>query len=384
MSCLAFFLSPLALIPSIFIQLSKKKDAGLILLTSSFFSVLSFNYIPNITNDKASHIIKVKDFSTYSFNDLIDYFDQTNSPDYIFNIAMFLFSRFDSGFNYLFFTLTFLTIFILLLCVKNTLRASFDFGFNNKIFLFFVFSISLGSLFSGVRFYFGVSLVLYSFYFLYVKENRKLFLVFFILSVLTHFSLIFFIIPVLFSRFKIPPKKLRLILAFSILFFMVPKDFISGILSSVSFTSGINDKIEAYKDWSRDISINYTILQSIRTLWYFIAVSYLIAYKKIGNDKMYSIIMAIFISINFISPIEIAFERYSIVASFVFLTFILSEYYRKKVKTHYLNIFIFLYFLSTVVDIYLLRLNFLNSYSVNNMLTLFHVFINGGVPLNLY
>ncbi|MDC9499814.1 hypothetical protein PSH39_19820, partial [Pseudoalteromonas sp. Angola-20] len=104
-----FILSPLLSLPLIFLQLKKKLDKGIIFIFSLFIAILSYRYIPNLTNDKARYIERSEMFSNFSFSQLLDYFSLVKRPDFIFDTINFIFSKLDVSIGFFFFFITFST-----------------------------------------------------------------------------------------------------------------------------------------------------------------------------------------------------------------------------------------------------------------------------------
>lgn len=80
-----------------------KKDSGVILITSIFLSILSFNYIAYITNGKARYIERFTVFSGFSIQDLISYYQESFRPDYIFDFINYATSKSQLNDSYFFY-----------------------------------------------------------------------------------------------------------------------------------------------------------------------------------------------------------------------------------------------------------------------------------------
>lgn len=386
-----FFLSPFLFIPFLILQLKAKKDSGVILITSLFLSILSFNYIAYITNDKARYIERFTAFNKYSIQDLITYYQESFRPDYIFDFINYIVSKSQLSDSYFFLLITFTTVFSLLTFIRKSIREDVPFNFCNKTFFLVLFSLSLPALFSGVRFIFAGSMFVWFIYSFYIKKEKALVIsfVFLLLSISTHFSYLYLTLPVFFALFALRTglkvSYLKVLLVFSFLSHFIPPILFASLFDAINLPSGFANKVEIYTAHSEfESSYNAKILDLIKYSWYYFSIPVLLLYKPKNSNALLLLILSFFIFINIISPIPTAYYRYLGFIKIIFAIFIIKEFISNNLQKRLFIFLLFLYFIGFMTDILVLRTNFLESYSLSNSLTLFHVFLNKSETYFLY
>ncbi|WP_373866212.1 EpsG family protein [Sphingobacterium faecium] len=370
-----FILSPFLSIPLILIQL-KRKDNGVIFLISALFGFLSFQYIPSFSNDKARYFERFDQFLSYDYAQFSEYLISVKRPDFVFDHLIFLFSKLDFNIQWLFFIITTFTIYSFFLFVKRTVDAHHINNFKFSIFtvLIIIFSLSLSGVFSGIRFYFATSLFIWSVYYLFFKSNFKLGILYLVFCILTHFSFSFFI-PCILAVFFFPKNfNPKILLGISLLFLVLPKEYLGNILGFLQMPESYSNKAEIYLQNETNLSENSVILSFIRNLWLYFAYVFLLFLNKENKSNLYLITIIFLSVINITYAIPIVFNRFSLVVKLIFLVYFLVLLKNEQVNSKYAILLLFLFLLNFIVDINVLRYNILASYHISDMYTLFNLF----------
>ncbi|WP_158299101.1 EpsG family protein [Pseudoalteromonas sp. NC201] len=384
-----FIFSPIFSIPLILIQLFNNVNKGMVLLISALYALLSFKYIPNITNDKKRYIERFDLFSGYDFKELINYFVTVKRPDFVFDGINFAFSKLGLGVNYFFFFITFVTIylyfcFIKLQCSKMS-NKKFLFGIFTVLFV--VFSVSLPSIFSGVRFLFAGSIFVWGVYFLFA-DDRRLWLVFclFLTSALTHYSFILLIFAALFSVVNYKRVVISLILFVSLLLLFgtsVAKESFESILSFLTLPESYLNKASLYMQEDIESSFNAKILSFLRHLWLFYLMVFLF-FNYERNSKYYAFIVNLVFVVCFVSFIDTAFYRYALFLKILFVPYVFYLSTKRESAGTNVNFLLFsvFYFLGFVVDIVVIRDNIAASYS-SGVWSLYEILTTSNADISL-
>src|SRR5690554_1572026 len=378
----ALFVSPVLGVVFLWAQLKKGVDKGAVFVVSFLFAILSMRYVPSFSNDKARYIERSETFSEYSFGDYVGYLRETLRPDYLFDFLNFTLSVSGVNVRYFFFLITFCTIFSVLLFFKKSLRvlAAPNFRFSNLIFIFFVLSISLPGLFSGLRFMLAGSFFVWFIYFSYIDRcvGKAAFFAFIALS--THFSYSYLLVMLGLAYWVSNIGVLRALLVVSFGFYLIPVSLLASIFGWLSLSDGYHHKLSLYTELDRDVSKNAIILSHVRNIWFYFAVLYLVFDKDKSNKIFLSVLLLLFSSVNFVNSIPVAFYRYIGFAKVIFLLYLLSKFVSGRLSNNYFYCFFVLYALGFMVDVLVLRVNFQESFfSAESLLTVFAIYFEDSV-----
>lgn len=376
-----FMLVPfLATIP-LFFQLRKGRDNGACLLMSLLAGMLSFNYIPSYSNDKSRYIERGEYFSTLSLNEFTEYLIDSLKPDYIFDLINYLIvSNGLKDVKVFFFIITFITVYSVLIALKKIIiRATKrNFSYNLLTLFLVIMAISLPNLLSGMRFTFAGSFFLWFIYFSFFNKRYLLAAAFLVLSIATHFSYLLLTLAALFAFFKPKILVIKLMLAISLVFYIIPQDVLINITSALSLPIEYTSKVDAYTQLDNEFSREIIILSYLRNLWFYLAIPYLLVYKPKTDNVFFILIASMIVFINFMNPIPLAFDRYIVFFKILFAAYLVYETTHSKNKEKIFFIFMILFFLGWIVDIFVMRINLLESYSIVKMLTIFNIFSDIG------
>ena len=380
-----FLLSPFLSIPLLIAQLYKKVNTGIIFLTSLLISMLSMKFIPNYSNDKTRHIERNQLFTDYgSLSDLFDFFEYYDSADYLFSFFIYVFNRLNVNVKYFFFIVTFISVYLTLLAIKRIVDSTTqkDFSYTNSSFFLAITSISAIALLSGVRYFLAGSFFIWFIYFLFF--DKKLINAYLVLtiSVLIHFSYSLLLMASLIAFMVSSVRCVRIALITSLLFYLLPMSFLENILQSLSLPSGYLKKVQLYTEEEYGFSDNAVILNQIKNLWFYLAFGYLIFTKKISNENFYIIIAVYMTIINLMFPIPVVFNRYTGFYKIVFAAYLIYIYGCKDINKMLFLMFYILMFISFSIEIFVLRYNFIYSYPLDEMWSIFHIFSSDENLLN--
>lgn len=379
---LIFLVFPLLSVPFLLLKLRRGLDKGVILITSLLVGILSYKYIPSITNDKVDYIERYFAFSTYSFEDLVDRYNSGLITDFIFDFIIFAFARLDINFNYMFLVLTSFTVFSILLFLKKTISklTGSRYKYNIIYFVLGLLIFSLGTLFSGVRFYFASSFFIWSIYYLFIDRKVIISTLFFAVAILTHFSFAFFLPGVLFILFKPNLLNLKILLAVSLAFILLPKDSMTSILNLVELPESYSSKVMDYSTLERQTTDNANFLILLNNLWLYFLYFFLLFINKENKSKIYLILVVFLSLVNITYSVPTIFNRYTVIIKLFLVLYLIYLHIHKNIKKEYFYFFIFLFVINTLVSMYILRLNILASYRLSDMWIIINIFSKQNNP----
>ncbi|MCC2591359.1 EpsG family protein [Chryseobacterium sp. MFBS3-17] len=341
------------------------------MLISLLFGFLGFLYIPTITNDKAKYFIRFEYFEKISLENFLQYLVLTKRPDFIFETLMYLFAQSKVNIQWLFFIIsTFVVYSILTFCNKileiNLIKSK-RLLLTPFMVLITIFSLSYSGLLSGVRFYFALSIFIWSIYFLFIDKNRTKGILLLVVTIATHFSFSFFIPAIIITFFFQKKLNLKLILAISLIFLFLPQNILANILGFLEMPETYGNKADAYLNNEVEFSKNSIILTFLRNAWIYFLYVFILFINKDKKDLLTKILVVFTAFVNITYSVPIIFNRYVIVLKVLFLSVIFIRCLHSKNQLKYLYILGILFFINFVVDINVLRYNILASYKMKEM-----------------
>jgi len=382
-TCVIFLLTPFLSIPLIIIQIKRGDSKLMGLLISCLLGIVSSKYVPSFSNDKARYIERVNELSTFNYSDLLNYLRRVLRPDFIFDHFIFIFSKIGINFNIFFFlctTFTVYSLFLFNLKVNKSHLSSFQLTVSSALLL--IFSFSLPSLFSGVRFTLAASVFIWVIYYFFIKRNivKGIFLV--VLTIFTHFSFAFFI-PVILLVFFLPKKiNPKYLLLASFVFVILPKEFVRNVFSFLNLPENYSYKINHYLSLYHKLSDNAEILSFLNLLWLYFVSFYLLMLSKEIKNKFYLFIILSMAFVNVTFSMSDVFNRYSLFLKFIITVYFIVLFTNDRIKSKYFYMFFIFSFISFFIGIYVSRDNFVASYINSSLLTLWTIFSNEISQLN--
>jgi hypothetical protein len=379
-----FIVSPVLAVPAVFYGIYKKNifNIGLIVF---FIGILSFLYVPSVTNDRASYYRFYEIVQVYNIKQFVLYLGIIKRPDFILHALIYITAKIGINIQFLFLGITTFTVGSFFYLFNKLIEKD---KLSNKLyfigFLLLLFSFSYPHLISGTKHYFAMALFLLSTYYLVIENNTKKSIILIFLSVSTHFSMSLFI-PALLVLKKYPYKNnlFRAIFILSFIFLLVPKAFISDLVASfpIAFPTGYDAKIDTYirgEDFIerglREGSSNYYLVHFFSIAWCYFAYIYLLVTIK-RKSIIRNWIYMFFGLINVFYVIPTIYWRYTFVLKMVFALLIITELNHKRVKPALLTLGIFC--VSILSQIIITRYNLIDSYFNKHMfLTIFTFFRN--------
>ena len=376
-----FIASPFLTLPAVLFGIYKKSQYSIMLLVL-IFGLLSYLYIPHISNDRARYFEIFEEFQRIDFEGFLFYLKENNRPDFILHFFIFICAKLGVSIQFLFFTVTSFTVgatFLLFNKITSNLNLS-----NRKFFACFLavlFSFSLDHLLSGTRFYLGTALVILGFYEGLYKSNNLRGILYLTLALFTHFSTALFI-PIYLTLYYFPHAYsfYKFLFLISLSAFLLPKDFIVSAISLFEFSGGYATKAELYLE-SQDFieknivegSSNYIFVYVFSIAWSFFAYLYLI-FTINRKSHFRNLTLLTFAVITFFYPVTNIYSRYLIVAKIIFILLIIYEL-RENFSLKPILIttgLLFLNFISTLIILrYNLEISYLNRYSLSTFFIFF-------------
>lgn len=379
-----FLLSPFLSIPLILKDIYKRKGNSLVLL-ACIFGILSYAYIPAVTNDKAYYYLLFQNFKFYDFIDFTTFL--ADKPDFIFYFLIFLFAKIGISIQVLFLLLTSITVGTWLYSF-NTISNKYNL-LNKEYFLFFMlvlFSFSLPYLLSGTRNYLSFSFVLLAFLKGIIESRKKVGLFFILLSIFIHFSSFLFL-PVYLLLVFYPAKQkwYKLFFLISFIFLFIPREFLFDIATNLNLSGVYKTKIEAYLDEEGFIensistgNINNYLRIFFYGLWTYLAYIYIfITFKR--KSLLRNIVLVTFGVAHIFYAAPTTYFRFLLIPQIFFILLLIYEYSEHRNLLKYSRILLIILFLNFFGNIYASRGQYLKSYWDISSLTFITIFMEDNI-----
>lgn len=375
-SALLFLISPVLSIPLIFRDIYLNKKVGYILFAGIFF-ILSYFYIPSSGGDKSYYFNLYNFFSSMSFEDAILYIEK-NMTDVTFWYLILIFSHLGISFSFLAGSVTAISLGVLFYIfhksvIENKLSKFMIF----TLFVTLICSLSLPSLFSGLRFYFSSSFVILGLYLSLVKNQTLKGLISLLFASSIHFStVVFFIATFLYILFQKNLKLLKILYFSSFIFLFIPAEyfllFFVNLLPYVEIDVIFLQKYLSYFGVKEFVITNtgHAIYVFFGKLWYYLITIYALLNINRAENKWFSIllILLVFANITFLFPF--IFNRYGFIVLAAFVFVLINDYKKYKYNNFFTLSFLIISILTTCLDIVIQRDNFKDSYVRIGLLTL--------------
>lgn len=373
-SIILFVLTPVLSLPVLLYNIKRGNKVATSLL-AVFFGVIGYLFVPAFSNDKTRYLERYELLRQFSFNDFTSFLSALARPDFIFDFSLYFFAANNFNIQVLFFLINaFVAYTIVQVGIRLTNVEISKEKFYGLIISLLIFSISLPTLFSGVRFYFGAAFILWAFQFLLIDKNRIKCILCFTLGVCTHFSLFLFIFPILGVMF-FPKGNFRILFSISLIFLLLPKEFLGFLVANLSPSESYNTKAEQYLEGDMigegmKNNIANVIVFYLRQIWVYIAYAYLFFFKRKHdkNDILLSLLYLVIFFVNLTFSVPTVFSRFSAIIKILFAILLIKEAVISKDRKVFF-IFLGLYLLSFALDIYLLRINLAESLFFRDIVT---------------
>lgn len=381
-----FIASPFISLPAILYGIYKKSNYSLILLVV-LLGLMSYLYVPNVTNDRARYFELYNEFLYVNFDGFVSYLINSGRSDFLLHLIIFLAAKTAIPVQIIFLGVTIFTVgvwFFIFNKIAEKEKLSRKCYF--LCFLLVLFSFSLPDLFSGTRFYFASAFTMLAFYNgIYVKKKYKS-IIFLFIALLIHFSSALFIV-LYFVLFLFPRKYslYRIIFLVSLIFLILPKSFVVNLVEVIGLADNYAQKTQLYlqeddflETGFKEGSVNNVVVYLMSIGWSFFAYVYLIITIK-RKSLLRNMIYLFFGAVNVFYAVPTVYARYLIVLKFVFVLLIIYEViYYKSLKPMFVTLG--LNTVSIIGNIIVLRYIISESYFNYNTLTLFMVFLKKITP----
>lgn len=375
-----FILTPFLSVPLLLYNIRRKNIFSLYLFLL-LLGIIGYIYIPTYSNDKTRYLERYILFQNFNFDQFLEFFIVVQKNDIIFDWLIFLFAKLKINIHFLFFALNSFTIFSVFILTE---RFSSLNKYVNKNYLTCFFLIitqfALQHLYSGIRFTFAAALFYWAVYYLFLDKKKIKGVLFMCLACFVHFSFIYLLLPII-CLIIFPRLNYFFIFKISLFFLLIPKQFIEFLMNQFSVLDSYSSKIDLYVNEDDFLTKNFSNISNViiyysRNLWVYVAYIFLLFQgKKINNKVILNLVLVFFAFVNVLYALPTVYSRYLIFVKFIFTAFLISNYIKNN-NIKYIRFFLILYLISMIVDIWVLRYNFLSSlYNIEN-LSLFSIFFN--------
>lgn len=385
-----FLLSPILSLPLVMLQL-KRKDNLAGILVSFFVGLIAFLYIPSISNDKARYFERYELFKGMSFDNFLEFLTNLKKPDFIFDFILFLGSKSHIRIEFIFLLLTFVCVYVLFKIVNTIIKNSEPQSYNYLFVSFIILiSFSLPGLLSGLRFTLGASIFIYGMFLLFFLQKNARGILVILLATQIHFSLLYFLPAIIiFGLDRLNKINYRMLFLASLIFLLIPSSITGTVLTSLSLSESLDAKTGVYVDEQDFVSQNFDTNQSsvliyiLRTAWYYATLIFLIFFgKRISKsgwgETIINLIYLFIFFTNFTYSFTTIFTRFAIIVKFSFLICLIYSYLNRQNKQlrKALYLLVTFFLISFLIDIYVLRYNFVQSLFSNYNLLLIQILDN--------
>ncbi len=353
--------------PIILKELGYKKKETLVLI-AFILALISFTYLPYVTSDKATYYGYYEYYADMSLIEFLNFLI-IGRADYVFHFFIYLFSTFNIPFHFLFLIITYTTVFIWY-DIFYEIIAKQNIGSKQYIFFFLllVFSFSVSSLLSGVRFYLAVTISLSGLYRGILKERKINGIILILLSSIIHYGcLIFLPAYFVFVFFKNNHKLFLIIFLVSFTFLALPKEFLLEKFEKLNLIETRQTRIDNYlgnedliERGLKTLNTNYLIQYSINMAWIYFAYLYILLTIK-RKSMLRDIFYITFAISNLFYASPVIYNRYIILVKSLFILLIINEYYLNYKYKKLIHSIFFVFLLSFFVNIYVIRVPLIKS-----------------------
>lgn len=331
-----FVISPFLAIPTIFLGIVNKSKFSLQLLVL-VFGVVSYIYIPHLSNDRARYFELYEDFKDGTFIELFAYLMLTGQ-DFILQSMFYFASQLNIPAQFVFAFTTIVTMsLVFMVFFRITIKEETNVENRFLALLLICCALPYVDLFSGTRFMFAASFVLSGFY-LGVVE-RKFFAVFMLLiAAAIHFSTLVFL-PVFLLLFAFPNVNniYKTFFLISLFFMFLPPAILNSVFNMIGMSGGLGVKKEAYLEGEdfikKGLEESYLLRISsfLNLMFIFCNYIYLLVTKN-RDSVLRNIVFFTAATINFFYSVPTIFYRYSVVLRFLLVFLLIFELYKYKQK----------------------------------------------------
>ncbi|UHO39173.1 EpsG family protein [Chryseobacterium capnotolerans] len=354
LTVLTYLVSPFLALPLILYGMIKN------MRMSAFFygisvAFVSFLYIPPFEWDKARHmefynfskILSLKEFFEINFK---------SQPDFIFRLLLFIGAQININVHYIFFFVTFITVYLIFkVYFKEYNKPNIIGKYSLLIVPLFIFSISYTDIISGLRYTLAISFIFYGYY-TGLLEKKKSSVIWILLGVFTHFSVILFALLFIFFPLtkNIKLKWLKLALLFSTFFILIPEKIMLQFFVGIGMGDVVDAKLNAYLDKTVIVEVDsfaVKVINFFNVIWVIILNGVLLLRKNKNESVYVRILMILLITTNIFISFPIIYNRYNLFLKLFLVLFLLREevQYNKIKLTLVFTTFLFMIFFNQII-----------------------------------
>lgn len=374
LSFILFLISPLLSLPAIAYGFMRKNSKSLLFI-AFFIGILSYLYIPVETNDKSRYLSLYLYFRTQPSFSL--YIIEHSRHDFLYHFIIYVFARLNISVGFIFFFCTSISFLNIFLAFCRYFRNQLS---SNKVFIggivILIVSLSLPSVFSGVRFFLASSFFIRA---LFGNEKKTEQYFCYLFSILIHFSFLYLILSVFLYYLFQKTNYAKYIFILSFVFVLMPSSMYDYLFSAISVLGGgFKDKSQQYlygEDFLtgglEDGSFAAKFKFYYASIWVFCAYIYVLCTQNMKSQiRTYLYLLFAIINVFYGSPT--VFNRYMTLARLCFVFLIVEDF--KNYKMYKTYIFFFIVFMgSFIIDLIILRYNLITSFFNNDAFLLYTI-----------
>jgi hypothetical protein len=367
-SLMVFFLSPFLSFP-FFVNDVVNGHYKAIRIISLLIGFIAMLYIPTLNNDKSFYYYYYSVFGDLSITEFWEYIS-IYKTDYAFYVFIYAFAQFGIPLKFLFLIFAYLTVSIWFGIITSLIKTKAGFYGSISFWVFLIlFSFSPTGLFSGVRFYLAISLVLLAIVRFSLSGKRfwqSLAIVFF--GSIIHFSCLLFI-PYLFLLKYIGGnvKALKVVFYLSFIFLLLPRDVLSKIIVVGGSSDVYNAKVDSYlsaEDYienSKEIgNFNNYLKYFFKSLWIYLCIYYVMITRR-QHSLLFSALMLSVVFSNLFINSPTVYNRYLILVLGLFISQLFYDYCNGRRNQFIRNSLLILLMVNLFGNVFTLRQRFSES-----------------------
>lgn len=333
-----YLISPILAIPTILISLIYRTKYSIVNY-SLLVSYISFSFIPESNWDKVRHIEFYEYVKDMSFAGFFTY-NFSETPDFVFGFLLYLGGVLGIRVHFIFFFVTFITIYLVMKVFDDFLEQ--ELIINKKYLLLliplFLLSFSYMDIISGFRYALAVSLSIYGIYFGLVRKKGIRGLLFILLGIFTHFSVMMFALlyiayPIL---NKIDNRVTKILLLLSFLFILIPQEVYLQIANGLGLENNLQSKASAYlnnENFQQDGSFAIAFIRFFDIVWIYTLTFIILINKQTKTIYFTYLVWGLIITNTFIS-FPIIYNRYALFLKILIALYCADNLIRERKSRH--------------------------------------------------
>ena len=363
-SLLLFLFSPWFCLATIFQDIYHRKSVGFVLL-AAIFGVLSYLYVPSNSADKSYYFNLHQYFSEISFAQGMDYI-RTRMTDMVFYILILISAQVGLSLSVLSGLVTFFTILIIFFIYQSAIESQPISRLMALLgLLTLIGTLSLPTLFSGIRFYLGVSFALLGIYLVLLSGRGVAGALVLFAATLSHFSMIGIAVIVMTYAVVGRPHRLLSVLYLSSFYFVFGGELnVLLLIPLIDLDPLYLEKALSYMHEKEFVISNrgHEIYLFFKGLWFYLVSWYALINLNNRDNPWYSALLLILILCNGTYAFPYIFSRFAMLATLIFVFSVVLDISRTRRNLLFGAFFFSICVCTTALDIWVQRDSFAVSF----------------------